>query len=383
MKGWTLSSGHGHRFSVMRCLTISLMAAALLLLVPQARPVHADPAVESVSGAGASFPYPVYSKWMIRYNQSTGVKLTYRSVGSGAGIAQISAKTVDFGASDEPLKMEALTEKGLVQFPMIMGGVVPVFNLPNQRRGQLRLTPELLTDIFLGKIKKWNDRKIAAVNQDVSLPDTDITVVHRADGSGTTWIFTNYLKKVSPEWKEQVGSGKTVSWPTGVGGKGNEGVSALVKKTAGSIGYVEFAYAIRERLKFVRLQNAAGKFVTPSIQAFQAAASNADWEHAPGFFLNLTDQPGEKSWPICGASYILIYKDQPDVAKAASMLKFFDWCFKNGDDIAKGLHYVPIPGKVYGLVESVWAKEVASAGRPVWKAEAKSTKKAKTADNDD
>lgn len=375
MKGWISWRSHTVGLSALRFLTISAMAAVLLLAGMPGQVVAAGTTGESVNGAGASFPYPVYSKWMIRYSQNTGVKLTYRSVGSGAGIAQISAKTVDFGASDEPLKMEALQEKGLIQFPMIMGGVVPVINVPNVRRGQLKLTPELLADIFLGKIKRWNDRRITAVNQDVSLPDMEITVVHRADGSGTTWIFTNYLKKISAEWNEKVGSGKTVSWPTGVGGKGNEGISALVKKTEGSIGYVEYAYAIRERLKYVKLQNAAGKFVTPSIQAFQAAASNADWEHAPGFFLNLTDQPGEKSWPICGVSYILIYRDQAQASKAQAMLKFFDWCFKNGEDIAKGLHYVPIPGKVYGLVESVWAKEVVANGQPVWKADIRSAKR--------
>lgn len=383
MKRWT--SPRGQRFGLpgLKCLTILAMAAALFVVASPAYVVYADPPVESVSGAGASFPYPVYSKWMIRYNQNTGVKLTYRSVGSGAGIAQISAKTVDFGASDEPLKVDALKEKGLIQFPMIMGGVVPVINVPNVRSGRLKLTPEILTDIFLGKIKKWNDRRIAAVNQDANLPDLEITVVHRADGSGTTWIFTNYLKKVSPEWNEKVGSGKTVSWPTGVGGKGNEGVAALVKKTEGAVGYVEYAYAIRERLKYVRLQNAAGKFVTPSIQAFQAAASNADWENAPGFFLNLTDQPGEKSWPICGVSYILIYRDQPQASKADAMLKFFDWCFKNGDDVAKSLHYVPIPSKVYGLVESVWAKEIVSNSEPVWKADAQGSKRAKRVAGDE
>jgi phosphate transport system substrate-binding protein len=293
------------------------------------------------------------------------VKLNYQSIGSGGGIAQIKAKTVDFGASDEPLKPEELDKEGLIQFPMIMGGVVPVINLPDVTKGKLRLTPELLADIFIGKITAWNDRRIMAVNPDAKLPNKEITIVHRADGSGTTWIFTNYLSKVSAEWKEKIGNGKTVSWPTGIGGKGNEGVSALVKKTEGSIGYVEFAYALKERLKYVTLQNKAGKFVTPTIQTFQAAAENADWESAPGFFLVLTDQPGEKSWPIVGVSYILIHKAQPDGNKARQMLKFFEWCFREGPDMAVELHYVPIPSKVYNLVGSVWAKSISVSGQPL------------------
>ncbi|MBI4963155.1 MAG: phosphate ABC transporter substrate-binding protein PstS [Desulfomonile tiedjei] len=329
--------------------------------------VNAGPDIENVTGAGASFPYPVYAKWATKYNQYTGLKIAYQSIGSGGGIAQIKAKTVDFGASDEPLKAEDLSKDGLIQFPMIMGGVVPVANIEGVSRGKLKLTPELLADIFLGKIKKWNDRRIVAVNSDVKLPDQEITVVHRADGSGTTWIFTNYLSKVSSEWKEKIGGGKSVSWPTGVGGKGNEGVSALVKKTAGGIGYVEYAYALKERLKYVQLQNNAGKFITPTIETFQTAAANADWEKAPGFYIVLVDQPGEKSWPITGASYILMHKDQADPAKAHAVLKFFDWCFKNGADAAKELHYVPMPTKVFTLVESVWAKDMSAGGSPVWK----------------
>jgi phosphate transport system substrate-binding protein len=250
---------------------------------------------------------------------------------------------------------------------MIMGGVVPVINLENIAKGKVKLTPELLADIFLGKIKNWNDRRIMAVNPDLKLPDQEITVVHRADGSGTTWIFTNYLSKISTDWKEKVGGGKSVSWPTGVGGKGNEGVSALVKKTQGSIGYVEYAYALKERLKYVQIQNSAGKFVAPTIESFQAAAANADWESAPGFYMVLTDQPGDKSWPITGASYILVHRDQMDAPKAEAMLKFFEWCFKNGSEQAVELHYVPIPTKVYNLVKSLWAKEITSAGNVVWK----------------
>ncbi len=319
----------------------------------------------SVSGAGATFPYPVYSKWANRYNRMTGLKITYQGVGSGGGIAQIRAKTVDFGASDAPLKAEVLEKDGLTQFPMIMGGVVPVVNLEGIGKGKLRLTPEVLADLFLGKITKWNDRRIMAVNPDVMLPVQDVTVVHRADGSGTTWIFSNYLSKISEECKEKIGNAKSVSWPTGVGGKGNEGVAALVKKTPGAVGYVEFAYALKERLKYVVLQNKAGKFVNPTIESFQASAANADWEHAPGFYVVLTDQPGDKSWPITGASYILLYKEQNDTAKAQAMLKFFDWCYKEGANEAIELRYVPIPTKVFILVEALWKKEMPPDVTPV------------------
>jgi len=321
-----------------------------------------------INGAGASFPYPVYAKWGARYRQQSGVKLNYQSIGSGGGIAQIKAKTVDFGASDEPLKPEELDKDGLMQFPLIMGGVVPVINVPGVTKGKLKLTPELLVDIFLGKITNWQDRRILAVNQEAKLPDLDITVVHRADGSGTTWIFTNYLTKVSAEWKEKIGLGKSVSWPTGVGGKGNEGVASLVKKTEGSIGYVEFAYALRERLKHVQLQNRAGRFVSPTIQSFQESAAQADWDNAPAFYIVLTDQPGEKSWPVVGASYILIHQDQPDAGKAKAMLQFFEWCLKNGSDQATELHYVPMPAKVSNLIVSSWTKQVKVGGHPlVWK----------------
>jgi phosphate transport system substrate-binding protein len=347
---------------VVQGLLLATLCVALLSGL-----AHAGPEVENVNGAGASFPYPVYAKWATKYNQHTGLKLSYQSIGSGGGIAQINAKTVDFGASDEPLKAEALDKDGLIQFPMIMGGVVPVVNIEGVAKGKLKLTPELLADIFLGNIKNWADRKIKAVNQDLKLPDREITVVHRADGSGTTWIFTNYLSKISPDWKEKIGGGKSVSWPTGVGGKGNEGVAALVKKTEGAMGFVEYAYALRERLKYVQLQNRSGKFVTPTIETFQAAAANAEWEKAPGFYMVLTDQPGDKSWPVTGASYILVHKDQTDAAKAEAMLKFFDWCFKHGPEQAIDLHYVPIPEKVFRLVQSLWAKEVKAGGNPVWR----------------
>jgi phosphate transport system substrate-binding protein len=312
----------------------------------------------SLSGAGATFPYPLYAKWAGRYNQRTGLKIAYQGVGSGGGIAQIKAKTVDFGASDEPLTAEELEKESLLQFPMVMGGVVPVVNLEGVGRGKLRLTPELLADLFLGKIAKWNDRRLMAVNPDLKLPDKDVTIVHRADGSGTTWIFSNYLSKVSEEWRERIGTGKLVSWPAGVGGKGNPGVAALVKKTPGSVGYVEFAYAFQEKLNFVMLQNRAGRFVSPTRESFQASAASADWENAPGFYIVLTDQPGEKSWTITGASYILMQKEQKDLAKTKAMLKFFDWCYKEGADEAVELLYIPIPKKVYTLVEALWTKEL-------------------------
>jgi phosphate transport system substrate-binding protein len=348
------------------------MLVALVLATCLSFPVAAvTPAfsagADTISAAGATFPYPVYSKWATQYHQYTNFKMQYQAIGSGGGQAQIKAKAVDFGASDEPLKHEVLEKHGLLQFPMIMGGVVPVINVEGVRKGKLRLTPELLADLFLGEIKKWNDRRIMAVNPNLRLPDQGVTVVHRADGSGTTWIFTNYLSKVSKVWKEMIGNDKSVSWPTGVGGKGNPGVAALVKKTPGSIGYVEFAYAMKERLKYPLLQNKAGKFVGPTIKAFQASAANANWENAPGFYMVLTDQPGDETWPITGASYILLYKDQPDAAKAEAILKFFDWCFKKGPDIAIDLHYVPIPSKVYAMVESTWKKDVTADGQPVWK----------------
>ncbi len=345
------------------------LAVAVVILCGQLADNKANAAGEgdAISAAGATFPYPIYSKWAARYHQFSGFKLNYQAVGSGGGISQIRAKTVDFGASDEPLKAEELEKDGLVQFPMVMGGVVPVVNIENVGKGKLRLTPDLLADIYLGKITMWNDRRILAVNPDLKLPAREITVAHRADGSGTTWIFTNYLTKVSPEWKEKVGNDKAVSWPTGVGAKGNEGVATLVKKTDGTIGYVEYAYAIKERLKYVQLQNFSGRFVAPTTQSFQAAAANADWEKAPGFYMVLTDQPGEQSWPITGASYILLYKDQPDAAKAQAMLKFFDWCFKNGGEMATDLNYVPLPSKVCQLVGASWAKGIAADGKSVWK----------------
>lgn len=319
-----------------------------------------------IAGAGASFPYPIYARWADEYHKQTGVKLNYQSIGSGGGIQQIKAKTVDFGASDAPLKKEELDAAGLVQFPMIMGGVVVVANLPGVGANQLRLDGTTVADIFLGKIKKWNDPAIASLNPGQQLPALPISVVHRADGSGTTWLFTNYLDKMSADWRAKVGCNKEVAWPVGMGGKGNEGVTAYVQKVKGGIGYVEYAYAIQNKLATVQLQNRAGVFVAPTMEAFQAASASADWQNAPGFYMVLTDQPGEMSWPITGASFILMHREQADAARAREVLKFFDWCLTNGDSAAKALDYVPMPKSVAELARSLWKKDIRAAGAPVF-----------------
>ncbi|MFH0962893.1 MAG: phosphate ABC transporter substrate-binding protein PstS [Planctomycetota bacterium] len=319
-----------------------------------------------ITGAGASFPYPIYSKWAYKYEQLTGVKLNYQSIGSGGGIAQIKVKTIDFGASDEPLKDADLRDAGLVQFPMIVGGVVPVVNIPGVRPGDLKLDGETLVAILFGKIRTWNDEAVRKLNPGLALPDSPITVVYRADKSGTTWIYTSYLAKVSKEWQERVGASKAVAWPTGTGGKGNEGVANYVKQLPGAIGYVEFAYALQNNLSHVRLKNRAGNFLQPTIDTFSSAAANADWKNAPGYYMVLIDQPGEDSWPIVGASFILIYTDQTDAKRARAMLEFFDWCMRQGDSLAKDLHYVPLPPEVIDLVETTWRDKVRSGGRTVW-----------------
>ncbi len=343
----------------------TLMTAAIMLLaLHQPLPVAA---AVTINGAGATFPYPVYSQWAYFYQKETGTKLNYQSIGSGGGIKQIKAKTVDFGASDAPLKAEELAQAGLIQFPMIMGGVVPVVNLAGVKPGELRLSPALLADIFLGKMVKWNDPRIQAENPGRKLPAQAITVVHRSDGSGTTWIFTNYLSKVSPEWEQKVGNDKAVQWPVGVGGKGNEGVAAYVQRMKGAIGYVEYAYALQNKMSHAQLKNQAGNYVAPTAESFQAAAANADWAGSPAFYVILTDQPGEESWPITGASFILVHKEQADAAKAQAMLAFFDWCYTKGSPAAVKLDYVPMPQKVVDLVEAAWSKEIRANGQPVWK----------------
>ncbi len=340
---------------------IGLFLAALLILG-----VGVQAGEKSINGAGATFPYPLYSHWAYEYNSLTGVKLNYQSIGSGGGIAQIKAATVDFGASDAPMKAKELDEFGLVQFPMVIGGVVPVINITGIKPGQLRLTAELMADIFLGKVTHWNDPAIKKANLELDLPDKAITVVHRADGSGTTWIFTNYLDKVSPGWHQKVGTGKAVAWPAGVGGKGNEGVASYVQRISGSIGYVEFAYALQNHMSHALLENQAGKFVAPTIKSFQAAAANADWKNAPGYYLVLTDQPGAGSWPITGASFVLVYRDQKKPDQAKIMLTFFDWCYRHGAETAEKLHYVPIPLNVVEMVANTWTKEIKAGSKTLW-----------------
>jgi len=344
---------------------VTWLAVALVGLISLASLAQA--ANVTLNGAGASFPYPLYSQWAYKYNSLTGVKINYQSIGSGGGIAQIKAKTVDFGGTDKPLKVDELKQSGLIQFPMVMGGVVPVVNVAGVAPGQLRLSGEVLAQIFLGKISKWDDPAIKALNPKVKLPSQAITVVHRTEGSGTTFIFTSYLAGISPAWKEAVGAGKSVKWPApnSIGGKGNEGVAGQVKVVSGAIGYVEYAYALQNKMTYVSLKNQAGKFVQPKIETFQAAAANADWKNAPGYYLMLNNQPGEASWPIVGATYILMHKDQANAAKAQAMLKFFDWCYQHGSDMAKKLHYVPMPKNVVEMVEATWAKEVRAGGKPV------------------
>lgn len=323
--------------------------------------------VKEINGAGATFPYPIYAKWASAYNKETGVRMNYQSIGSGGGIKQIKAKTVDFGASDAPLTKEELDKAGLMQFPMIIGGVVPVVNVPGIKADELKLTGQQVADIFMGKISNWNDPALAKTNPGLKLPDQKITVVHRSDGSGTTWIFTNYLTKVSKEWADKIGNDKAVKWPAGIGGKGNEGVAQYVDRVKGSIGYVEYAYALQNKMANVKLQNRDGNFVSPTAENFQASAAGADWKNAPGFYMVLTDQPGANSWPISGASFILMHKQQekPDVGQA--VLKFFDWSYRNGADMANELHYVPIPMSVVAMVEQNWAESLQAAnGKTVW-----------------
>ncbi len=320
-----------------------------------------------ITGAGATFPYPIYAKWADAYHKETGTKINYQSIGSGGGIKQITAKTVDFGASDKPLSQAELDKAGLMQFPAIMGGVVPAINLKGIKSGEIKLTGALLADIYLGKIKKWNDPALQAINRDVKLPDMDIAVVHRADGSGTTFLFVNYLCKVSPEWKSTVGEGTSVKWPTGLGGKGNEGVASNVQKIEGTIGYVEYAYAKQNKLTVTMLGNAAGKFILPSDDAFKAAAAGAEWAKTPGMEVILTNQAGEQSWPMTGASFILMHKVQDKPEAASEVLKFFAWSFKNGQKMADELDYVPMPDAVVKLVQAEWKKQVKdAAGKSIY-----------------
>ncbi len=320
-----------------------------------------------ITGAGATFPYPLYAKWAEAYKAETGVGLNYQSIGSGGGIKQITAKTVDFGASDKPLKFEELEKGGLIQFPTVMGGVVAVTNIEGVGAGKLKLNGKVLADIYLGKITKWDDPAIASLNAGMKLPATAISVVHRSDGSGTTFIYTNYLSKVSKDWKEKVGNDASVAWPVGVGGKGNEGVASYVQRIKGSIGYVEYAYALQNKMAFAQLQNREGVFVKPDSETFQAAAANADWQKSPGFYEILTDEPGQKSWPITGATFILMHKEQKSPERALEVLKFFAWAYANGDKMAEELVYIPMPDKVVKLIEHSWTQVKSANGGPVWK----------------
>ncbi len=318
---------------------------------------------QDVTGAGASFPAPIYSKWASDYNKVTGVKVNYQSIGSGGGIKQIDSKTVDFGASDMPLADDVLKSKGQLQFPTVMGGVVPVINIKGIQSAQMKLTGAVLADIYLGKIAKWNDPAIKALNPTLPLPDAEIATVHRADGSGTTFIFTNYLSKINPEWKAKVGEGTAVNWPAGAGGKGNEGVSAFVGHLPNSLGYVEYAYVKQNKLNYALLQNAAGNFVQPDEAAFKAAAAGADWNKS--FYQILTNQPGKESWPISGATFILMYAKQDKPANAAEVLKFFNWAYTNGSKSAAELDYVPMPASVVAAIQKSWADIKDSSGKAI------------------
>ncbi|OGW34901.1 MAG: phosphate ABC transporter substrate-binding protein PstS [Nitrospirae bacterium GWC2_56_14] len=328
-----------------RILTIALLLTGLL----SSNQAQAE---EMLNGAGATFPYPVYSAWANEYNKITGIKLNYQSIGSGGGIKQITERTVDFGASDKPLKPEELAKANLIQFPAVIGGVVPVVNIAGIKAGELKLDSDTMCKIYMGEVKTWSDPKIKGMNPKLNLPDNAITVVHRSDGSGTTAIFTDYLSDVCPAWKEKVGAGTSVSWPAGIGGKGNEGVANYVQQQANSIGYVEFAYAKQNNLTHTVLKNHAGTFVEPSFASFEDAAATANFDPKKDFYLWLNDAPGKKSWPIAGATFILLGKEKKD--SNIKVVKFFDWAFKNGDAKAKELVYVPLPKSLKAKVQAYW-----------------------------
>ncbi|SDZ97620.1 phosphate ABC transporter substrate-binding protein PstS [Variovorax sp. YR216] len=348
-------------------MTFKFAAAAGLIAAAFA--AHVSAFAQEATGAGASFPAPLYSKWAADFNKATGAKINYQSVGSGAGIKQIDAKTVDFGASDMPLTDDELKTKGLMQFPTVIGGVVPVINIQGIKPGELKLSGAVLGDIYLGKIAKWNDPAIKALNPSLNLPDAAIAPVRRADGSGTTFLFTNYLSKANPEWKAKVGDGTAVNWPTGAGGKGNEGVAAFVNRLPNSIGYVEYAYVKQNKMNYAQMQNKDGNFVSPDDSAFKAAAAGADWSKS--FYQVLTDQSGKESWPITGATFILMHKTQDKPAQGATTLKFFDWAYKNGDKTAGDLDYVPMPDKVKGVIATAWGDIKDASGKSVAPASSK------------
>jgi phosphate transport system substrate-binding protein len=321
----------------------------------------------SISGAGATFPYPVYSKWAEAYKQQTDIGLNYQSIGSGGGIKQIEASTVTFGASDKPLEQAELEANGLVQWPMIIGGAVPAVNIPGVKPGELVLDGPAIADIYMGVITKWNDARVKALNPGLTLPDIAIAPVYRSDGSGTNFLFTTYLSTVSPKFKSDVGANTSVAWPVGLGAKGNEGVANMTGRTVGAIGYVEYAFAKQNKLTYAKLKNHDGKAVSPQIETFQAAAANADWSKAPGYYLILVDQPGAESWPITGASFILMHKNVKNAEDALTALKFFSWAYAQGDKMAEDLDYVPLPDNVVHMVEETWMKQIMADGKPVWK----------------
>jgi phosphate transport system substrate-binding protein len=342
--------------------TLTVVAAAAALATSSFAALALD-----ISGAGATFPYPIYAKWADTYKKETGNGLNYQSIGSGGGIKQIQAKTVTFGASDMPLKAEDLTKGGLIQFPTVLGGVVPVVNLEGIKPGDITLDGPTLAKIFLGEVKAWNDPAIAKLNPNAKLPSQAIALVHRSDGSGTTFIFTDYLSKVSGDWKSKVGANTAVEWPAGIGAKGNEGVANNVAQTKGSIGYVEYAYAKQNKLTFTKLTNKAGKAVDPNSDSFQAAAASADWVGTPGFAVILTDEAGAGAWPIAGATFILMHKQPQDPAAATEALKFFAWAYANGGKMAQDLDYVPMPQNVVSAIQKVWASDIKDAsGKPLF-----------------
>jgi phosphate transport system substrate-binding protein len=337
----------------MRNTTLNKLAAVAAAVAFSSAAFAGD-----ITGAGATFPYPIYAKWADAYKKATGVGMNYQSIGSGGGIKQITAKTVNFGASDMPMKPEDLSKHGLMQFPAVMGGVVPVYNIKGLESGAITLTGKQLADIYLGKIKMWNDAALTANNPGVKLPNQAISVVHRSDGSGTTFIFANYLSKVNGDWKSSVGEGTSVKWPTGVGGKGNEGVANYVGRIDGAIGYVEYAYAKQNKLKVAKMVNRDGRAVAPNDDTFKAAAAGADWARAPGMALLLTDQPGATSWPMTGATFILMHVVQEKPENAKEVLKFFDWAFANGGSMASDLDYVPMPDSVVAQIKSAWKQQI-------------------------
>jgi phosphate transport system substrate-binding protein len=345
---------------------VSKKWAARLALTASAAMCLASAQAAEITGAGASFPAPLYSKWADAYNKATGNRINYQSIGSGGGIKQITAKTVDFGASDAPLKPEALEKEGFIQFPTVIGGVVPVVNIPGIEAGKMKLTGPVIADIYMGKITSWDDKAITALNPGVKLPALPIQVVRRADGSGTTFIFTNYLSKVSPEWKQTIGEGTAVNMTVGMGGKGNEGVSAFVQRLKGAIGYVEYAYAKQNKMAHTLVQNADGHFVAPDEATFKAAAAGANWSNS--FYEILTNQKGKDAWPISGATFIIMHKSQAKPEQGTEVLKFFDWAYKNGSAMASGMDYVPMPDAVIKAITTTWTNQLKdSAGKPIWK----------------